>query len=789
VLGIISYIPLSFYDFILKRRVSIQLNNKKLYKFSWISSSISSVAGMGGSTAIALKSHFYGKFVKDKKLMVKEISKIVALNLTGFSIVSLIYTITSFDTFKLNDWVNIMTLIISLYFPILLVFSIYKYTNGTDDDTVDIKDSFKIIFMSGLEWLTTIVLIYSIILMLNINVSFAQFFPIFMLSIIVAIVSMSPSGLGSFDLTMIVGLQALNVPGEKVLLAIFLYRFAYYIVPLIIGIILFLHEFYITVDNEIRDIVTTVFSKLAHISIILLVFFTGSSLLISEAIPDIISDIDVVKNISYLSVTYIPNNLVIILGFLLILLSRLLIYKSKYVYKVTLIIFGIWSILDIIIFHNYRNLPYIVIVGFLILLGKKQFYRDSFAMGWRMVIQDMILLIAFLLLYIYTFFASISGKITKISFIDYELTFANTSSNIIYLSIVGFIISTLFLLLIYYINSKNKFPRLRLNDYKDTVSSILQEFGGTSISHFIYLNDKYVYINKDKDVFIQYQIYANKIFILGNPVGNKDNLFNTIQEFYELSDRYGYICVFCAIDNQLLPYLHETGYQFFKLGEEATVNLSNFTLEGRKMKSVRNAISRVNKEGYTFEVVYPPFDDSFFDEIKNISDEWLDGRKEKGFSLGFFDKEYLCKEPICIVRDTEGNLKGFANFMPMYDNNTTLSIDLMRFSNQSCNGIMDFIFVNLFEYGKQNGYSRFNMGMVPLSNVGRSRYAFLSEKIASTVYSHGHRFYSFQGLKKFKEKYCESWDGRYMAYKRKTSLITTMIQVILLVSKPIDKSK
>ncbi|MGL5712287.1 MAG: phosphatidylglycerol lysyltransferase domain-containing protein, partial [Paraclostridium sp.] len=206
-------------------------------------------------------------------------------------------------------------------------------------------------------------------------------------------------------------------------------------------------------------------------------------------------------------------------------------------------------------------------------------------------------------------------------------------------------------------------------------------------------------------------------------------------------------------------------------------------------KSVRNAISRVNKEGYTFEVVYPPFDDSFFDEIKNISDEWLDGRKEKGFSLGFFDKEYLCKEPICIVRDTEGNLKGFANFMPMYDNNTTLSIDLMRFSNQSCNGIMDFIFVNLFEYGKQNGYSRFNMGMVPLSNVGRSRYAFLSEKIASTVYSHGHRFYSFQGLKKFKEKYCESWDGRYMAYKRKTSLITTMIQVILLVSKPIDKSK
>lgn len=789
ILGVVSYIPLSFYDFILKRRVDINLGNKILYKYSWISSSIASVAGMGGSTAIALKSHFYGKHVKDKKLLVKEISKIVALNLTGFSIVSLIYTFTSFSTFKLNDWVSIMTILISLYFPILLVYSIYKYVKGNDSDKLDIKDSFKIIFMSGLEWLTTIILIYSIILMLNIKISFTQFFPIFMLSIIVAIVSMSPSGLGSFDLTMIVGLQALGVPGEKVLLTIFLYRFAYYIVPLSVGVLLYLHEFYINMDDDIRDILTTILSKLAHISIVLIVFFTGSSLLLSEAIPDIVSQLDVVKNISYLSISYIPNSFSIIVGFLLILLSRLLIYKSKYVFGSTLVILGVLCSATFIQGDNYVRLVYIIVVGCLVLLGKKQFYRKSFAMGWRMFIQDMAVLIAFLLLYIYTFFASINGRITKIAFIDYEISFSNTSSNVIYLAITGFIISTIFLLFIYYLNSKNKFPKLTLGECRSTVDNILNNFNGSSISHFVYLDDKYIYINESNDVFIQYQIYANKIFILGNPAGNKDIIFDTIQEFYELADMYGYICVFCAIDNKLLPYLHETGYQFFKLGEEATVNLSDFTLEGRKMKSVRNALSRVNKEGYTFEVLNPPFDTNLFDEIKAVSDEWLDGRSEKGFSIGFFKKDYLNMEPICVVRDSEGFVKGFANFMPMYDNHTTLSIDLMRFSNEACNGIMDFMFVNLFEYGKENGYSRFNMGMVPLSNVGRSRYAFLSEKIAATVYSHGHRFYSFKGLKKFKEKYCESWDGRYMAYKKKTSLVTTMIQVILLVSKPIKKLK
>ena len=37
----------------------INLDNKKLYKYSWIASSVSSIVGFGGSSAIALKSHFW----------------------------------------------------------------------------------------------------------------------------------------------------------------------------------------------------------------------------------------------------------------------------------------------------------------------------------------------------------------------------------------------------------------------------------------------------------------------------------------------------------------------------------------------------------------------------------------------------------------------------------------------------------------------------------------------------------------------------------------------------------
>lgn len=119
----------------------------------------------------------------------------------------------------------------------------------------------------------------------------------------------------------------------------------------------------------------------------------------------------------------------------------------------------------------------------------------------------------------------------------------------------------------------------------------------------------------------------------------------------------------------------------------------------------------------------------------------------------------------------------------MYDNDQTLSIDLMRFSKDTCNGIMDFLFVNLFQYAQEKGYSKFNMGMSPLENVGISKYSFLNERIAQQVFIKGQRIYSFAGLKKFKEKYCDIWEPRYIAYRKDTSILSVSISAALLIYK------
>lgn len=79
--------------------------------------------------------------------------------------------------------------------------------------------------------------------------------------------------------------------------------------------------------------------------------------------------------------------------------------------------------------------------------------------------------------------------------------------------------------------------------------------------------------------------------------------------------------------------LHDLGFDFIKNGEEGYVTLKDFSLSVRKRWE---GIIKFEREGYTFEMIEPPFSKELIQELKQVSDSWLDGQLEKGFSLGFW---------------------------------------------------------------------------------------------------------------------------------------------------------
>ena len=240
ILGVLSYLPLSLYDFIIKDTCKIALDNKSLYKSSWIASSVSSIVGFGGTAAIALKSYFYSPYIKDKAALVKEVSKMVLLNFTGFSTICFIYSVSSIRSFNKIEFVRVGILLAGLYAPILLIYNLIRLRNEEKREN-SIK-TIKIMVLSMAEWFAMAMLLFFILKLLGATLPLSKIFPIYVVSSAIGLISMMPGGIGGFDITFILGVSYLGINKEEALLALVLYRISYYIIPLTVGLFIFIYE-------------------------------------------------------------------------------------------------------------------------------------------------------------------------------------------------------------------------------------------------------------------------------------------------------------------------------------------------------------------------------------------------------------------------------------------------------------------------------------------------------------------------------------------------------------------
>ena len=205
------------------------------------------------------------------------------------------------------------------------------------------------------------------------------------------------------------------------------------------------------------------------------------------------------------------------------------------------------------------------------------------------------------------------------------------------------------------------------------------------------------------------------------------------------------------------------GLTLFKLGENASVPLAAFSLEGPSRKGLRYSHRHLTKEGCLFEVIPPANVPELLPELRKISDNWLQEKhtREKSFSLGSFADHYLRNFPVAVVKQ-QGRIVAFANLW-MGANKEDLSFDLMRFGSLAPREVMDFLFIGLMLWGKEQGYRSMNLGMAPLSGLDNRTFAPLWNRVGAVVFQHGEHFYNFEGLREFKQKFNPIWQPRYLA--------------------------
>ncbi len=306
---------------------------------------------------------------------------------------------------------------------------------------------------------------------------------------------------------------------------------------------------------------------------------------------------------------------------------------------------------------------------------------------------------------------------------------------------------------------------------------IVRAHGHTSLARYALLDDKKFFFSSGGSL-ISYVVENRVALTLGGPIGPMEDISSSIHEFRSLCALNDWLPAFYLVSPNV-DMIKPVDFDMLTLGQEAIVDLSTFTLDGSENKTLRNSYNKMVRFGYHYDVVQPPYSTRMLRELNTISDEWLSNRgvSEMRFSLGWFDEGYLNTCPILIVRDREGFIEAFANVVTEFQVKE-VTVDLMRHRGQVESGLMDFLFVSLFQWAKENGYAIFNLGLSALSGVGEHSDDPAIERALNYIYRNVNRLYNFRGLHAFKEKFHPAWSPRYLIYPNTASLPAVSISIL-----------
>jgi phosphatidylglycerol lysyltransferase len=136
--------------------------------------------------------------------------------------------------------------------------------------------------------------------------------------------------------------------------------------------------------------------------------------------------------------------------------------------------------------------------------------------------------------------------------------------------------------------------------------------------------------------------------------------------------------------------------------------------------------------------------------------------------------------PVAVVRRA-GEIVAFANLW-LGAGNEELSVDLMRYASGAPEGVMDYLFIQLMLWGREQKYNHFNLGMAPLSGLENRQLAPVWSRVGALLFRHAENFYNFQGLRAYKSKFDPVWEPRYLSSPGGIALPRILTNVSALVS-------
>ena len=289
-----------------------------------------------------------------------------------------------------------------------------------------------------------------------------------------------------------------------------------------------------------------------------------------------------------------------------------------------------------------------------------------------------------------------------------------------------------------------------------------------SLGYFALREDKSVIWSPSGKAAVCYRVVAGVMLASGDPVGDPEAWPGAIAEFLGEAARHAWRpAVMGCSELGAEVWCREGDLTALELGDEAIVNVADFSLAGRDMRNVRQMVNRVAKNGYTAQVRrvgdIPPAE---LAQIKRDADRWRGTEVERGFSMALGRLGAPGDENCVLVTAEEnGTLRAVLHFVPWGCDG--LSLDLMRRDKAAQGGLNDFLITEAIKAAPDLGVRRVSLNFA-MFRAALER----GEKIGAGPVLKGwrgllvfaSRWFQIESLYKFNAKFSPVWEPRFFVY-------------------------
>ena len=296
---------------------------------------------------------------------------------------------------------------------------------------------------------------------------------------------------------------------------------------------------------------------------------------------------------------------------------------------------------------------------------------------------------------------------------------------------------------------------------------LVRTYGSDTLAYFALRDDKSFFFASDGEAMIAYTYIGRYALASGDPIGRPESLGLVLDEFLVMCNQRAWGVAFLAVLESGRDAYLDRGLHTFYLGDEAVVGCKDFSLKGKKWKSVRQSAQRVER---TFRFEFMPESEAspeLIHDLNALSTKWRGKAPERGFTMSL-SQDLDGSNPefqLCVALDEAGKPGGFLRLVPVYGEQRGYTLDLMRRDPDTPNGMTEFLLTRTLMRLDELGYERLSMNFAVWGRLFYEdiRYT-LPQRIFKQLLELVNPFYQIKSLKMFNQRFYPEWQPRVIVY-------------------------